>query len=339
MVEEAVTHDYEEFFRGDLPGLAEESHTYIDDYNGVQTELHGHFIYPKEGNGALPGMVLFGGPWGSGGGKAERAYARQYAMKGMVVFLPDYFGGEHSEDDGTIWQALALYNPGLAGLDQVGFLQDHAWSQRIAGLALSQLLGHAQVDPTRVAAIGFCFGGAMTLQLGRFGGNVQVAASFHGEYPENNGLRLGTEWNVGYFTEMIGVNDPLIPPADQTKWVDELKDLTATNDDSDYEVELWGKTVHAFAIQYSDVFLSILSNPPFQAGIAVYDQARAKHSFAKLDSLLKEHGLIADNSHPTVVPCPRMGVISPDPATYDNGQGVTPFNPTGASYGEKGHCH
>ena len=41
---------------------------------------------------------MFPGPWGDGGGVFEREDARRYANQGMVVFLPDYFTGRHSED-------------------------------------------------------------------------------------------------------------------------------------------------------------------------------------------------------------------------------------------------
>ena len=41
---------------------------------------------------------MFDGPWGDGGGAAAREYGRQFAAEGLVVFLPDYFTGRHSED-------------------------------------------------------------------------------------------------------------------------------------------------------------------------------------------------------------------------------------------------
>ena len=42
--------------------------------------------------------------------------------------------------------------------------------QKLAKLALDQLLSVSQVDPEKVGVIGFCFGGAMALNLGRAGG-------------------------------------------------------------------------------------------------------------------------------------------------------------------------
>merc|ERR1712232_801283 len=68
--------------------ITEEPLTYKD---GDDT-LHGMLIYQKmpEGSAKRPGLVLYGGPWGDGGGQAEREYAKVYASKGMVVFLPDY---------------------------------------------------------------------------------------------------------------------------------------------------------------------------------------------------------------------------------------------------------
>ena len=84
---------------------------------------------------------------------------------------------------------------------------------------LTQLKSLDFVDSDNVAAIGFCFGGAMTLNMARAGGSVKVAISLHGEYPEHGEyLSLGASnesysWNVGYFVEVVGDSDPLIPAA------------------------------------------------------------------------------------------------------------------------------
>lgn len=78
----------------DIHGLAITGHDQhrrdpigIHDSSG---KLTGRLVY-KQGGTNMPGLVLYGGPWGDGGGAAEREYAKVYAAKGMVVFLPDYF--------------------------------------------------------------------------------------------------------------------------------------------------------------------------------------------------------------------------------------------------------
>ena len=49
---------------------------------------------------------------------------------------------------------------------------------RAAG-GLTALMGRAEVDPTRIAAIGFCFGGSMALELARSGADLAGVVGFH----------------------------------------------------------------------------------------------------------------------------------------------------------------
>merc|ERR1719361_470312 len=101
------------------------------------------------------------GPLADGGSANERAVARDYAKKGMVVFLPDYYPTRNSENN---YQQVvdALSN------DQ-SFLQDSKKAQAIAKLGYDQLATMSLVDANRIAAIGFCYGGAMALNLARSG--------------------------------------------------------------------------------------------------------------------------------------------------------------------------
>merc|ERR1711934_583251 len=63
------------------------------------------------------------------------------------------------------------------------FLKDSKKAQEIAKLGYDQLAKSDMVDPDKISAIGFCFGGAMTLNLARSGAKLLAAVSLHGEYP------------------------------------------------------------------------------------------------------------------------------------------------------------
>lgn len=266
--------------------FVEKEHVYA---NEAGEELVGFLIYqdlpdsPKR-----PGLVVFVGPYGDGGGTYEREFARKYAAKGMVVFLPDYFAGRHSEDNqAEVADAIGKYPP---------FLEDTAAAQKIGLLALNQLKSLELVDADNVAAIGFCYGGSMTLNMARAGGAVKVAVSLHGEYPAKGEL-LG-DWNVGYFVQMIGEQDPLIPADARNAWVAELKDHTADTD-ANYDVQIWGNSIHAFSLKYSDTFYGVLAGflgsvvvPDGVAGVIQYEEERAEASFDRIDDLFVQHGLI-----------------------------------------------
>ena len=121
----------------------------------------------------MPALLVFPGFWGDGGTENEREIGRRYAREGMVVFIADYFPETYDltnmED---IENAYSMYD---------SFLDDTVNAQRVALLALEQLTMLSYVDNNRIGVIGFCFGGAMALNLGRAGGQAQVAVSLHGE--------------------------------------------------------------------------------------------------------------------------------------------------------------
>ena len=112
------------------------------------------------------------------------------------------------------------------------------------------------VNPDKIGAMGFCFGGAMALQAARAGAQFEVAVSLHGEYPPQN-FANPAPWATKYFVEMVGYDDPLIPPVRRNAWISELSGVTA-NTNNTGEVQVWLNNVHAFSIQYSVTFIGIL---------------------------------------------------------------------------------
>merc|ERR1712226_1591538 len=171
----------------------------------------------------------------------------------MVVFLPDYYPTRNSENDpDQVMAAVSAYGP---------FLEDSEKAQKIAKLGYDQLAKMAIVDADKISAIGFCFGGAMALNLARSGAKLQAAVSLHGEYPHLD-AKLGTngalgKYNTKYFVEMVGDADPFILAKDRGDWVTELHNRTKGTDMS-YEMKIYGNTVHAFSIKYSQTFLDTL---------------------------------------------------------------------------------
>merc|ERR1711988_948087 len=177
----------------------------------------------------------------------------------MVVFLPDYYPTRNSDTNFTqTLMAIAAYDD---------FLKDSERAQEIAKLGYDQLAKSDMVDPDKISAIGFCFGGVMTLNLARSGAKLVVAVSLHGEYPHletkigNNGTTSGPigEYNTQHFVEMVGYADPFIPETARDSWVTELKGYTEKTTDKTFDFIVYGTAVHAFSIEYSENFLNVSS--------------------------------------------------------------------------------
>ena len=104
---------------------------------------------------------------------------------------------------------------------------------------LSALRSVPQVDPNRIVAIGFCFGGTSVLELARDGGDVLAVVSFHG------GLTTRAPAAPGAITAKVlsctGHDDPHIP-ADTVRGFE--AEMTAAQ--ADWQVAIYGNAAHGF---------------------------------------------------------------------------------------------
>tara|TARA_R110000782_G_scaffold206139_2_gene294439 strand:+ start:46330 stop:47055 length:726 start_codon:yes stop_codon:yes gene_type:complete len=99
---------------------------------------------------------------------------------------------------------------------------------------------HPLADPSRIAVIGFCFGGLCALDVARSGTkDVAGVVSFHGVYPPPN---LGPQGPIHAQVQLHhGWEDPLAPPQDVIALAKELTDAGAK-----WQLNAYGDTVHAF---------------------------------------------------------------------------------------------
>src|SRR5579883_169275 len=134
-------------------------------YEGVT--FRGVVVHDPARVAKLPGVLVVHEAWGVGDHVKERA--ERLAEMGYVALAADMFGeGKQasSSEEGLGWtRALRADVPLLRGR---------------MNAALAALLDHPQVDPDRVAAIGYCFGGTAALELARSGAKLAGAVSFHG---------------------------------------------------------------------------------------------------------------------------------------------------------------
>lgn len=142
-------------------------HTETVEYKDGDVTLQGYLAYDDALTGKRPGILVVHEWWGLN--EYAKSRARQLAALGYVAFAVDMYG------DGFVTTAVE------EAARRSGQFKDNraAGRQRIrAGLAT--LRQHARVDPGRIAAIGYCFGGTTVLELARSGAEVAGVVSFHG---------------------------------------------------------------------------------------------------------------------------------------------------------------
>lgn len=184
------------------------------------------FVCAPVGDTVRP-AVLIAHAW-AGRSPFECDKARALAALGYVGVAIDMYGkgvlGRSTEEN------MALRQP---------FLDDRALLQARLHAALAAVRADPAVDPARVAAIGFCFGGLCVLDLARSGAEVRGVVSFHGTLgkPENTaGRPIPAKILV-----LHGYDDPLAPPVDVVSFAREMTEAGA-----DWQIHMYGHTVHSF---------------------------------------------------------------------------------------------
>jgi dienelactone hydrolase len=138
------------------------------EYKDGKTVLEGYLSYDDSFHGKRPGILVIH-EW-NGLGHYVKSRCDQLARLGYVAFAADIYGkGVRPESV----QACAA--------ESAEFKKDRTLARRRARVGLEVLRGNALVDGGRLAAIGYCFGGMVALELARSGADLKGTVSFHGE--------------------------------------------------------------------------------------------------------------------------------------------------------------
>jgi len=194
-------------------------------YKEGSTPLIG-YMYTDGSPGKKPAVLIFSDWMGVGPFAKERA--KQLVGLGYSAFVADIYGNEqHAKDQKE------------AGELATKFKSDRPLMRARARAALETLLKYDTVDPTRVGAMGFCFGGTVSLELARSGAAVAGLVSFHGglDTPDASLAK-----NIkGKVLALHGADDPLVPETDVRAFEEEMR-KAAVN----WELVKYGNAVHAF---------------------------------------------------------------------------------------------
>lgn len=139
-------------------------------YKVGDTECRGFLAWDDSIEGKRPGVLVVHEWWGLNDYAKHRA--EELAKLGYVAFAADMYGeGRTTSHPGD---AGKMAGEVRANIDQ--------WRER-AEAALEVLKEQPQCDSSKLAAIGYCFGGATVLQLAYMGADLDAVVTFHGALP------------------------------------------------------------------------------------------------------------------------------------------------------------
>ncbi|MCA8941879.1 MAG: dienelactone hydrolase family protein [Planctomycetes bacterium] len=195
-------------------------------YRAGDLELKGFLAWDASRSGKRPGILVVHEWWGHN--EYARSRARQLAALGYTALAVDMYGGgkqaDHPSDAGA-FASEVMSNFGVA-------------RERFeAGMAV--LRAHETTDPDKIAAIGYCFGGSVVLNMARAGVDLDAVASFHGSLRTESKAAPGAV--KGRVLVCTGADDPMVPPPDVEAFEQEMRDAGAKA-----EVIVFPGVVHAF---------------------------------------------------------------------------------------------
>ena len=143
----------------------------------IQTENRNYSVGGKKFKGYLawddsvsevrPGVLVFPEWWGLNEYIQKRT--EQVAKLGYLALGVDMYG-----------EGITVDNPEVAGSLMNTVLEDKQMIKARLEAAYNVLKAHALSDSERIGAIGYCFGGALVLNMARLGMYLRAVVSFHG---------------------------------------------------------------------------------------------------------------------------------------------------------------
>jgi len=229
------------------------------EYKDGNVTLRGYLAYDDQRAGKRPGVLVMPEAFGLGANAKSRA--ERLARLGYVALAGDPYGNgeEFSDLQEAIKRATAV-------------LSEPGAPRRRMRVALDKLASLPQTDSARLAAIGYCMGGALSLEAVREGAPLKGVVSFHGV------LQTGIPAEAGKVKAKIlvitGADDPFVPAAQVNAFADEM-----TKAGADWQIISYAGVKHSFTNPEADS----LGNP----GIG-YNKSADERSWKAMQTFFDE---------------------------------------------------
>jgi dienelactone hydrolase len=196
-------------------------------YQDGSTTMKGFVVYDDAIPGKRPGIVMVPEWWGITG--HIRSEAQKFAQQGYTAFVADMYGDAKVAD-----------NPKDAGELATSVMKDPKVMEARFNAARTQLARHSSVDPTRIGAAGYCFGGAVVLNMARAGADLDAVAGFHASLGLNTPAPAPGTVKAKVLV-LNGAEDPFVK---REEYAALKKDLDAAK--AEYRIIEYPGAVHAF---------------------------------------------------------------------------------------------
>jgi len=200
--------------------------TEVVEYKYGDVVLEGYLAYDDAVKGKRSGVIVVHEWWGLN--PYARMRTEQLAKLGYIAFAIDIYG-----------KGVRAKDPAEAGSLSGIYRGNRPLMRSRANAGLEVLRNHPLADVNRIAAIGYCFGGTVVLEMARSGAELAGVVSFHGGLSTPN---PSDAKNIkGKVLVLHGADDPAVPPDQVIAFQDELRKAGV-----DWQMVSYGGAVHSF---------------------------------------------------------------------------------------------
>jgi dienelactone hydrolase len=196
------------------------------DYKEGNTQLSGYLVYDDAVSGKRPAVLMAHDRSGFSAGTLKDA--ELIASLGYVVFAEDIFGkGIVPKDVPEMTKLITIYNENRALMR----------ARAIAGFDV--LKANPMVDATKIAVVGYCFGGTVGVEFVETAAPVVGLISVHGSF--RNFAAENAKNIKGRVLILHGAEDPVAPLEEVNNLIGHLRAAKV-----DWELDLYSGATHAF---------------------------------------------------------------------------------------------
>ena len=196
-------------------------------YSDGETTMKGFIVYDDAVTTKRPAIIMVHEWWGIT--KHTHAEAAKFAQQGYTAFIADMYGDAKTAD-----------NPKDAGALSGSVMKAPQTMEKRFNAAMAAAAKHASVDPAKIGAVGYCFGGAVVINMARSGADLAAVAGFHASL----GLNTPPPAPGTVKAKILILNggaDPFVKPE---QYAQLRKELDAAK--ANYQIVEYPGAVHAF---------------------------------------------------------------------------------------------